>query len=163
MDGDQPAAVVLGTPVGSIAFQQKALITASDKVRHFHQALAHLQNPQVELFLARHSLGLCRITHLIRTVDSSHIQGELDTFDSTLLSTLNRIALTSLSANAWAQSGLPIRMGGLSLSHSRLIAPAAYTSSALQFAERATALLLPSEASHPTEALKLAVNQLPRQ
>ena len=35
--------------------------------------------------------------------------------------------------------------------------------SALQFAERATALLLPPEASHPTEALKFAVKQLPRQ
>ena len=124
--------------------------------------LAHVQDPQVELILARSSLGICRITHLMRGVPGRCLTAGLDCVDQQLRTTVERIVGAVLDGSGWLQAGLPLRMGGLGLTHSKLMAGAAFTASALGFAARAQSLGLPLEASLPTADLREAVASLPQ-
>ena len=162
MEGSQPAAVVFGHPVGPSSFVDRAMAAVVTKLRALHKALGRVQDPQVELLLARASLGVCRVTHLMRGVLGRCLTQGLDTVDQLCRSTLERIVGGALDADAWIQASLPLRMGGLGMTHSKSMAGAAFTASALGFASRAHSLGLPMEAAVPTEDLREAVASLPQ-
>ena len=161
MEGSHPAAVVLGHPMGPPPFVERMMASVLMKLRAYHKALAHVHDPQVELYLMRGSLGVCRVTHLIRGVPGRCLMTGLDDVDQLLRTTLERILGTALGNEAWAQTSLPLRLGGLGLTHSKQVAGAAFTASALGFAARAPELGLPPLAAHPTVDLQEAVASLP--
>ena len=161
MEHAQPAVVVLGHPLGPPPFVERMMVTVLTKLKSYHSALAHLQDPQVELYLAKASLGVCRVTHLMREVPGRCLAQGLHQADQLFISTADRITGAALDEDAWTQASLPLRMGGLGLTHCKPMAGAAFTASALIFAARVQGLGLPMEAARPTVDLQEAVASLP--
>ena len=102
--------------------------------------------------LLRQSLGICRVTHILRTVDPTAISTELEALDSIYLDTLQFLASYELTPDAWVQGGLPVKLGGVGLSHCSDVAPLAYVASALTFSAKCRDLGLPVSASLPPKA-----------
>jgi len=88
------------------------------RLRPFRKKLAELGNPQVELHLLGSCISVCKVIHLLRRVPSSSLGCLLSLFDSNLCNCLTRIMCCSISDNAWSQSTLPFRLGGLGLRES---------------------------------------------
>ena len=133
-----PAAVVLGCPVGSRICQVSRGGAVVKKVRSFHEALAYVGDPQIELYIARLSIGTCRVTHLLRTVN--HVLASVS--GQPFSRHYSRIAGVALSPEAWQQASLPVRSGGLGMTRSSAVAPsAALVSSALTNSKRLVCLL----------------------
>jgi hypothetical protein len=117
MDGNSPAAIVLGNPIGSPKFVQANVVPVVNKVARFFDALPRLLDPQVELFLARYSLSICRITHLMRAQPPSVVGIEFGQFVAIIKAYIARLVACPVTAEAWTQVGLPLRLGGLGLTH----------------------------------------------
>ena len=96
--------------------------------------MAELHDPQVALFLMRHSLGVARITHLLRTVDPTLIESQLVSMESSRLTALTQIVGAPLAA--WEEAGLAINLGGLGISHPTRVAAAAYVASSLHLSQK---------------------------
>jgi hypothetical protein len=161
LEDGEPAAVVLGCPLGSPVFVKRAVGAVVAKVKSFHEALSHVEDPQIELYLSRLSLGTCRVTHLLRMVSHHLIRDELHALDAIFFDTISRLAGMTLPPEAWQQAGLPVRLGGLGMTRSSAVAPAALVSSALRFAVKAEALGLPPEAAQPSAEIRVAAAALP--
>ena len=153
MDGPLPATLVLGCPVGSVQYIQSHVATVVAKVRRYHDLLPQLLDPQVELLLMRLSLSSCRVNHLMRTVDPDILRATLTDFDATLQASTARLIAYPLTPASWEQAGLPLRMGGLDLTHSSRVAVGAFVSSAVLFATKASTLGLPHTACQAPAAL----------
>ena len=156
----QATAQILGLPLGPTSFLQQAMTKVNEKFDRYHHQLQHLRDPQISLLLLRSSLGIARVTHLMRSIDPPTLQPYLNTFELTIRSTLTFLVGRPLHDSAWQQSGLPINKGGLGISHPTTIAPAAYVSSSLAFYAEATALQLPPSAAKPTQTFRDAAYQL---
>ena len=85
------AATVLGSPIGAAGYILNIVGKVVDKLHVFHRALAKLEDPQVELYLARGSLSVCRVTHLLRVVSKELMREKLTSLDALFRNTLNRI------------------------------------------------------------------------
>ena len=106
----------LGSPLwGSEDFFNTSLSTRIDKIWESQQRLQDIEDPQVELLLLRSCLSLCKLNHILRTVPSDRVLGQLQPFDINLRKTLESIVDCSLSESSWQQATLPIRLGGLGL------------------------------------------------
>jgi len=123
--------------------------------------LAELHDPQDALFLMRRSLGIARITHLLRTVDPTLIEQQLVSMESSLLTALTHIIRAPLPESAWGQAGLPIKVGGLGITHPTRVAAAAYSS--LPFLSKPSTLGLPSPSGAVMERLVNAIRGLNQQ
>ena len=145
--GKAPAATVLGTPVGPQPFLKLQMAPILEKVRRLCRAVRHLRHSQVSLMLLRQSLGICRVTHILRTVDPTAISAELEALDSIYLDTFRFLAFSDLTPDAWVQGGLPIKLGGVGLAHCTDVAPLAYG-----FSGKCSDLKLPTSASLPPKA-----------
>ena len=99
--------------------------------------------------------------HLLRVLDPSEIQHESEVFDASLLEGLSNIVGCSISREAWAQAGLPIRHAGLGISYCVSVAPSAFLSSYLTFMSRLPGLGLPFQNFRPSQSFvnaSLSVN-----
>ena len=74
--------------------------------------------------------------HLLRMVNHLLVRDELHALDTLFYDTVSRIAGVNLSPEAWLQAGLPVRLGGLGMTRSLAVAPAALVSSALRFSSK---------------------------
>ena len=159
----QPATVILGSPLGPTHYVQDHVSNQQQRLKIFLDRLAELHDHQVALFLMRHSLGVARITHLLRTVDPTLIELQLVSMESSLLTALTQIVGAPLTASAWEQAGLAINLGGLGISHPTRVAAAAYVASSLSFLSKTSTLCLPSPAGAVTEMLVNAIRVLNQQ
>jgi len=159
----QPATVILGSPLGPTHYVQDHVSNQQQQLKIFLDRLTELHDPQVALFLMRHSLGVARITHLLRTVDPTLIELQLVSMESSLLKALTQIVGAPLTASAWEQAGLAINLGGLGISHHTRVAAAAYVASSLSFLSKTSTLCLPSPAGAVTEMLVNAIRVLNQQ
>ena len=91
----------------------------------------------------RHSLGVDRITNLLRTVDPTLIEQQLVSMESSLLTALPHIIGAPLTESAWEQAGLPINVGGLGITHPTRVAAAAYVASSLSVLSKLLLLVSP--------------------
>ena len=112
---------LLGNPLGTEDFVKGFVLDTVLKVQSFTDKLVDLHNPQVALYLIRHSLRIARVTHMLRCIDPTVIKPQIDGFDAVLFSALGQICANDISADAWIQAGLPIRMGGLGLTHAKTV------------------------------------------
>ena len=151
-----PAIVVLGAPLGSSGFVAEHLDSCLERLARFHSAVHQLGNTQVALHLIRGSLGVCRITHLMRTVDPRLLRPHLEKFDALALSSLTQLLGRAPSCEAWAQAGLPIPLGGLGLPHATEVAPWAFAASNLTFISKVRDLRLPERLATPSSSLQAA-------
>ena len=129
------------------------------KVQSFTDKLGDLHNPQVALYLLRHSLGIARVTHMLRCIDPTVIKPQIDGFDAVLFSALGQICADDISADAWIQAGLPIRMGGLGLTHARSVSASAYVASFLTFVDSRDVIGFPWQI-HPPVGFQNSANML---
>ena len=78
-------AELLGSPIhGSEKFFANSVAKRIDRVLSCQDHLSDLEDRQGELHLLRNYLGLCKVNHLIRTVQIETISEELIRFDSGL-------------------------------------------------------------------------------
>ena len=84
----------------------------------------------------------------------------LRAFDAVILNALSQIVSAPTAESAWQQAGLPIRSGGLGLTHSTPEAATAFASPALSFLERTIEISLPHNASRPSDGFINAVTLL---
>ena len=71
---------------------------------------------------------------------------------STLVTTRTSFVSADISHDAWVQAGLPIRLGGLGLTHCLEAAPLAFVASSFTFSEQSSLLRLPVAASFPNQS-----------
>ena len=152
--------MVLGTPIGPQPYVQLQMAPVLGKIARFCRALRRLGDPQISLLLLQKSVGICRVTHLLRTVDPQHICCELEALDAMYLSALQHVLDTEVSQATWAQAKLPTRLGGLGLTHCKDVAPLAIVSSALRFSSKCNGLRLPASAKRPSGACRHACELL---
>ena len=151
---------MLGTPIGPEPFLQLQLAPTLGKLSRFCRAVLHLRDPQVALMLLRQSLGICRVTHILRTVDTTLIFTALEALDDMYLNVLRSLISDELTPDSWEQAGLPTRHGGLGLTHCLSVAPLAYVASVLTFSDKCLDLKLPQAARLPSAALRNVCNLL---
>ena len=157
---DPSAATVLGLPMGNDDSVRQALEQFLSKLKRFTHCLTQLKDPQVALLLLRSSLGFVRINHLMRAVSPATMEDFLLRFDEAILEALCGICGTNIPAAAWSQAGLPIRLGGLGITHPSVVAPAAFVASSVTFMQQTEALNLPPSASIPPSAFQAACRRL---
>ena len=123
--------VVLGAPVGYRAFTKAKLEERVEKVRQVTELLPLLQDPHSEFVLLRSCLGLPKVMFMLRAVNTTDHQEVLSKYDSITRGALSRILGTPVSDTQWAQSKLPVAMGGLGLRAASDHASVAYATSFL--------------------------------
>ena len=69
-------------------------------------------------FLLRASISIPRLIYFLRCAPTWKKSSNLSTYDLVLKSSLEKILNCSLTTSAWAQSALPVKMGGLGIRHS---------------------------------------------
>ena len=77
-----------------------------------------LGDAQVALHLLRSCAGVCRVSHLLRTLpcDAAGVDQALVDYDQQVRSTLaNIVGGTSVPEDSWTQAAAPCRQGGLGL------------------------------------------------
>ena len=107
--------VVLGAPVGYRAFTHAKLEERVEKVRQVTELLPLLEDPHSEYVLLRSCLALPKVMFMLRAVNTMEHQEVLAKYDSITRGALSRILGTPVSDLQWAQSKLPVAMGGLGL------------------------------------------------
>ena len=107
--------VVLGAPVGYRAFTRAKLEERVEKVRQITELLPLLEDPHSEFVLLRSCLALPKVMFNLRAVNTMDHQDVLVQYDSITRGALSRILGTPVSDLQWAQSKLPVAMGGLGL------------------------------------------------
>ena len=113
----QPAAVILGSTLWPTRYVRDHVSNQQQRLKTFLDRLTELHDPQVALFLMRHSLVVARITHLLRTVDTTLTEQQLVSMESSQLTVMQHIIGAPLTESTWEQAGLPINMGGLGITH----------------------------------------------
>jgi len=99
--------------VGSTYFFESFLSKKLENTVSIQEKLAEFGDPQVELYLLRSCLGVCKITHILHCVPSS-LLGAFHLY-LTLPYVTALVELCSISDNAWSQAPLPFCMSGLGL------------------------------------------------
>jgi hypothetical protein len=105
----------LGCGIGDSAFSEKLLRKRMAAVKTLQERILLLDDTQMELSLLRTCASSCKISNLLRCSDPRDILRLLDSFDESILSTLEDIISVPLSPSACKQAILPIRLGGLGL------------------------------------------------
>ena len=101
--------------MGYRAFTHAKLEERVEKVRQVTELLPLLEDPHSEYVLLRSCLALPKVMFMLRAVNTMEHQEVLAKYDSITRGALSRILGTPVSDLQWAQSKLPVAMGGLGL------------------------------------------------
>ena len=107
--------VVLGAPIGYNTFIQEKIQSRVSQVQKVVELLPLVRDPHSELVLLRSCLSLPKICFLLRAIDTTSFQEQLQAFDNIIRGALCRLLGTAVSDMQWAQASLPVAMGGLGL------------------------------------------------
>lgn len=86
-------------------------------------------NTHQALFILRNCLSLPKMMHLLRSSPCYRFQEKLNEFDCMIKNSAENIINVNFNENAWIQSTLPIRPGGIGLILASDIASSAFISS----------------------------------
>ena len=106
---------MLGSPIGFDAF---SLLAAAKSVSTFGTALSNLcrlNKLRAAYLILRHSLGACRIIHLLRTCPISVCTTLADDVHKLVYEALSDLIGTSLDECHVTLSSLPLEMGGIGI------------------------------------------------
>lgn len=124
---------LLGSPIGSPHYTSTFFRHHISELASVDEALLSLSDPHLQYSLLKGCLGFGKVNHLLRTCPPSHLQDILHTFDSRSCRMLSHILRVDLSLethrSAWGQASLPIRLGGLGITHTDAILDSAYIGS----------------------------------
>ena len=100
----------------------------------FCDAIIGLGNAQIGAALLRHCTGVCKVTHLLRSLPPNL----LDTFprhvDHLIITTFQSLAGIPLSPAMITQLQLPVRFGGFGYLSAEVTSPSLYASATLAYA-----------------------------
>ena len=86
-----------------------------------------MNNAQVECALFRGCLAYNKINHLLRTCPPDLLQDALVNFDDQFQSVVAEILrVPCLSDDQWDQASLPVKLSGLGVNQTKVIASSAY-------------------------------------
>ena len=123
--------VLLGSPLGSFPFVQEMIMEKIEAVRDITNHLPLIQDPHSEFVLLRSCFSLPKVMFLLRTIPSTLHLELWKVFDCLVRDTLTNILGSTVDDLAWAQSQLPVAMGGLGLRSAEEHSASAYISSVL--------------------------------
>jgi hypothetical protein len=119
----------LGCGVGAPEFSRGLLQKKVEAVRTLQQRILLLEDSQMELCLLRSCASSCKISNMLRCCDPRDFLNLLESFDQSLLTTLENILAYPLSPSACKQVVLPVSLGGLGLTSSSATCFAAFLGS----------------------------------
>ena len=117
---------LLGSPIGSDDFALSAAAKCLSKLRTALSKLCGLNKPRAAYLILRHSLGACRIIHLLRTCSISVCSSLADDVHKIVFEALSDLIGTSLDECHVTLSSLPLKMGGAGISDTCNILGPAY-------------------------------------
>jgi ubiquitin carboxyl-terminal hydrolase 44/49 len=121
---------LLGSPIGSQEFMREFVKQRVEKISTVDLQLEEMDDAQIELALLRGCLGFGKVVHLLRTCPPPDILEALEGFDDRLRSRIASILRAPfLEVDAWKQASLPIRLGGLGITHTVPLAGPAFIGS----------------------------------
>ena len=146
--GGRDAITVLGVPCDASGHDIQATAVWDRAVQATMQVLARLRllpDGQIRHCLVRHCLDACKVNHLMRsTALDTGTQACRDLCDALKTAVCDLVGC-GITAHAWEQATLPIRLGGLGLrdpSHDR---PAARLSALANYHTRASPVGIPAD------------------
>ncbi len=127
---DPSKATLLGSSIGDVSFISDILRTKTDMLRRMGDRLQHL-SAQDALLLLKHSFALPKLLYNLRT-SPCFLSPVLQEYDELLKSIVGRISNIHFREDdpAWAQTTLPVKMGGLGIRSAVQLAPSAFLASA---------------------------------
>jgi hypothetical protein len=127
---DNAGVKLLGAPIGTKDFTTdfvKKKLKALDEVC---KLLREVDNAQVEFGLFRGCLSYNKINHLLRTCPSDLLQEALKKFDDHFQNMVAEILrVPCLTDDQWEQASLPVKLAGLGVNQTKVIAGPAYLGS----------------------------------
>jgi hypothetical protein len=90
-----------------------------------HEALAEMDDPQIELLLLRGNFSACKVNHLCRTVPAHQFGPFANSQDAAFRGCPATVLQSAVTDPAWDQAGLPLARGGLGLAHASDLSAAA--------------------------------------
>ena len=121
---------LLGAPIGSREFTTEFVKKKLKALDEVCKALREVNDTQVEFGLFRGCLSYNKINHLLRTCPPDLLQDALERFDEHFQSMVAEILRVScLSEDQWEQASLPVKLAGLGVNQTKVIAGSAYLGS----------------------------------
>jgi hypothetical protein len=108
-------AILLGAPLTENSIK-KMLNMKTEQFKDFSAKLSKLSSHSA-FFLLRASISTPRLVYFLRCAPSFKEDDLLQYYDDALRKVLETILNTTLSDDAWKQSSLPVKMGGLGIRH----------------------------------------------
>ena len=106
----------LGSPIGSDSFIERSLSKQVDKVETMLSKLPLLEDAHLEFVALRSCLSIPKVMYSLRTtLPTESTLSVWQRFDNLLRGALGRILGCNLGHQEWAQSQLPLHLGGFNL------------------------------------------------
>ena len=153
---NQTGFVLLGTPIGDVAFTQETIIKRINKVKEITEKLPLLKDGHTQFALLRSCLSVPKVMYTLRTTDPTLNQVLWQEVDTITREACNRILGAPVNDTQWMQAMLPVSMGGLGLKSAADHSTAAYITSVLSSQDLKQQILgLPEQSCPPkvTDAL----------
>jgi hypothetical protein len=139
---DNAGVKLLGAPIGTKAFTTDFVQKKLDALNAVYKLLREVNNAQVEFALFRGCLAYNKINHLLRTCPPDLLQEALVKFDDQFQSMVAEILrVPCLSEDQWDQASLPVKLSGLGVNQTKVIAGSAYVGSCALTKDLVAALL----------------------
>jgi len=133
---------LLGAPIGTKAFTTDFVKKKLDALNSVYKLLRDVNNAQVEFALFRGCLAYNKINHLLRTCPPNLLEESLVAFDDQFQSMVAEILrVPCLSDDQWDQASLPVKLSGLGVNQTKVIAGGAYVGSCALTKDLVAALL----------------------
>ena len=120
--------VLLGAPVGSLAFRRSVISERVEKIKSLVSLLPSFEDSQVEFSLLRSCLSLPKLLCALRTSSPEVLSPNCCEFDSAMFKALSDLIGGAVSPWARLKATLPVRLGGLGLHQAGIHSSAAFIS-----------------------------------
>ena len=129
---DSAGVKLLGVPIGTKAFTTDFVQKKLDALDAVCKLLREVNDAQVEFALFRGCLAYNKINHLLRSCPPDLLQEALVKFDDHFQNMVAEILrVPCLSDDHWDLASLPVKLSGLGVNQTKVIAGSAYVSCAL--------------------------------
>jgi hypothetical protein len=154
---DNAGVKLLGAPIGTKDFTTDFVRKKLKALDDVSKLLREVDNAQVEFGLFRGCLSYNKINHLLRTCPPELLDVALEKFDDHFQNMVAEILRVScLSEDQWEQASLPVKLAGLGVNQTKVIAGPAYIGSCCLTKDLVAALLKRDPSSfEPSEVKEL--------
>jgi hypothetical protein len=139
---DNAGVKLLGAPIGTKAFTTDFVQKKLDALDAVCKLLREVNDAQVEFALFRGCLAYNKINHLLRTCPPDLLQEALVEFDDHFQNMVAEILrVPCLADDRWDLASLPVKLSGLGVNQTKVIAGSAYVGSCALTKDLVAALL----------------------